>query len=182
MTIKADSNRPPAQNGMPERSNNYRKALESAEAGRYEEALGCIQEYLISASNDTEALNDTGAILHCLGRSDEAISHLVKARNLQPDSAEIIWNLSETYLAAGKATEAMELFDDMERMGILNADILSRAANVFLSENNLSDAVKILKRSLELWPGQEILQPIIEIICRKMTENGCEYSKEDNQI
>ena len=174
MTTKANSKGSPTQNDTSGSSNNYRKALELAEAGRHEKALTCIQEYIISAPNDTEALNDTGALLHCLGRSDEAINQLVKARNLQPDSAEIIWNLSETYLAAGKAAEAMELFDDMERMGILNADVLNRTANIFLSENNLSDAVKMLNWSLELWPGQEILQPMIEVICHKMAENNCE--------
>lgn len=173
MTTETNLKGSPAQNDVFAKPNDYEKSLELAEDGRHEEALACIQEYLISVPNDTEALNDTGAILHCLGRSDEAINQLVKARNLQPDSTEIIWNLSETYLAVSKATEAMELFDDMERMGVLNADILNRTANVFLSENNLSDAVKMLNRSLGLCPDQEILHPMIEVICHKMAENNC---------
>ncbi len=154
--------------------NDYQKALELAEIGGYEDALGYIQEHLGSSPNDTEALNDAGAILHCMGRSDEAVKHLVKARNLQPDSAEILWNLSETYLSAGNATEAMQLFDDMERIGILNADVLNRTADVFLSENDLSNAVKILNRSIELSPDQEILHPMIEVIRHKMAEDNCE--------
>ncbi len=146
--------------------------MELAEAGKHAEALGCIQEYLSSAPNDAEALNDTGAIVHCLGRTDEAVNHLVKARNLQPDSTEIIWNLSEMYLATGKATEATELFDDMKRMGILSADVLNRTADVFLNEDNLSDAVKMLNWSLELWPDQEILPPMIEVISSKMAKSN----------
>jgi predicted Zn-dependent protease len=149
--------------------NNHQKALESAEAGKHEEALGYMQEYLSSSPNDAEALNDAGAILHCLNRSDEAIKHLVKARSLQPDSAEIIWNLSETYLAADKPKEAMELFDDMERMSILNADVLNRTADILLKMGNLSDALKMLQRSLKLSPNQEILQPMIEVI---RSQNG----------
>jgi len=174
VTIKADSKRSPTQNDTSGSSNNYQKALELAEAGRHEEALTCIQEYLISAPNDIEALNDTGAILHCLGRSDEAINYFVKARNLQPNSAEIIWNLSETYLSVGKAKQAMELFDDMERMGILNADVLNRTADVLLNEGNLVDALEMLHRSLELSPDQEILQPMIEVIRHRMAEDSCE--------
>ena len=154
--------------------NDYQKALELAEIGKYEDALGYIQEHLGSSPDDAEALNDAGAILHCMDRSDEAVEHLVKARNLQPDSAEIIWNLSETYLAVGKTSEAMELFNDMERLGILNADVLNRTANVFISENNLSGAVKMLNKSLELSPDQEILQPMIEVISHKMAEDNCE--------
>jgi len=165
---------PQTQKDAFESLNNYQKALELAEIGRYEDALGYIQEHLGSSPNDAEVLNDAGAILHCMGRSDESVKHLVKARNLQPDSAEIIWNLSETYLAVGKTTEATELFDDMERLGILNADVLNRTANVFISENNLSDAVKILNRSLELSPDQEILQPMIEVIRHKMADDNCE--------
>ena len=154
--------------------NDYQKALELAEIGKYEDALGYIQEHLGSSPNDAEALNDAGAILHCMGRSDEAVKHLVKAKNLQPDSAEIIWNLSEAYLAVGKATEAMELFGDMDRMGILNADVLNRTAEVLLNQGNLAGALKMLHRSLELSPGQEIILPMIEVIRHKMAESICE--------
>jgi tetratricopeptide (TPR) repeat protein len=172
--IKTNSKRSPTQNDTSSSSNNYRKALELVEAGRHEEALTYIQEYLISAPNDTEALNDTGAILHCLGRSDEAVNYFVKARNLQPDSAEIVWNLSETYLSVGKARQARELFDHMERMDILNADVLNRTADVLLNEGNLVDALEVLHRSLELSPEQEILKPMIEVIRHRMAENSGE--------
>ena len=176
MTEQTDSSPPDEQiqNNALENSEQYDRCMELAQAGKFQQALDCMQEYLRTAGENAQVLNDTGAILHCLGRSDEAINQLVKARNLQPDSAEIIWNLSETYLAVDKAKQAMELFDDMERMGILNADVLNRTANIFLSENNLSDAVKMLNWSLELCPDQEILQPMIEVICQKMTENNCE--------
>jgi pentatricopeptide repeat protein len=162
-------------------SGDYQKAVELAETGRYEEALGFIQEYLSSAPKDAEALNDAGSILHCMGYSQEAINHLVKARNLLPDSAEITWNLSETYLAAGQAEKAAELFDEMQRMGILNADVLNRTADVLLNTGNLADAVKMLERSLEISPNQEILKPIIEVIRRKMTD-ACtgDYMKQDS--
>jgi len=175
VTINTNSkDKPQTQKDAFGKLNDYQKALELAEAGRHEEALKDIQEYLNLSPNDAEALNDIGAILHCLDRSDEAVEYLVKARNLQPDSAEIIWNLSETYLAIGKATETMKLFDDMERMGILNADVLNRTADVLLNENNLVGALNMLYRSLELSPDQEILQPMIEVIRHKMAKNSCE--------
>ena len=73
----------------------------------------------------------------------------------------------EAYLAVGKPDEAMRLFDDMERMGILNADVLNRTANVFLDQGNKADAVEMLLRSLEVSPNQEILNPMIEVIQAK---------------
>ncbi len=162
--------------------NDYQKGLELAEAGRHQEALVCIQKHLRTAPDDVEVLNDVGAILHCLSRSDEAIENFVKARSLQAGSAEILWNLSEAYLTVGKAKEAMELFDDMERMGILNADVLNRTANVFLNQDNQADALKILLRSLQVSPDQEILKPMIEAIRRKIANNSCEWKHVDCKV
>lgn len=149
-------------------STNYQRALDLAEAGRHLEALEVIQDYLVYTPEDTEALNDAGVILHCLGRSKEAIVHLTKARSLEPDSAEITWNLSEAYLAEGQAEKASQLFSDMQRLGIFSVDILNRTANVLLDNGNLTAAAEMLERSQQLLPGQEILNPMIKIIRSKI--------------
>ncbi|MHC4156780.1 MAG: tetratricopeptide repeat protein, partial [Planctomycetota bacterium] len=148
-------------------SENYRRGLELADAGRYQEALDCIQGHLRMTPNDAQALNDAGAILHCLGRSTEGINHLARARKLQPDSAEIIWNLAEAYLAEGRPNETAQLFGDMQRLSILNADVLNRTANVFLSQDNKGDAIEMLQYSLRMSPEQEVLRPMIEVIRSK---------------
>lgn len=147
--------------------NHHEKGLELAEAGQHRQALEHMQEHLRETPNDAEVLNDTGAILHCLGRSDEAIDHFVKARSSANDSAETLWNLAEAYLATGKASEAAQIFDDMERMSVLNADLLSRTAEVFLDQGNKAGAIEMLLRSLRLWPDQEILPPMISVIRSK---------------
>ncbi len=146
---------------------HYERGLELAEAHKYQEALACMQEHLRTTGGNAQVLNDTGAILYCLGRSDEAIEHFVKALSHQENSAEIVWNLVEAYLAVGKANEAMQLFDNMEQMGILNVDVLNRTANIFLEQNNKANAIEILLRSLQSLPNQEILRPMIEVIRSK---------------
>jgi pentatricopeptide repeat protein len=148
-------------------SNYYQRGLELAEAGRHQEALACIQGYLRTSPDDAQAQNDAGALLYCLGRSTEAVEHLVRARKLQPDCAEIIWNLVEAYLAEGRAGEAAQLFDDMERMGILNADVLNRTANVFLNQDNKGDAMEMLERSLRVSGDQQVLGPMVDVIRSK---------------
>jgi tetratricopeptide (TPR) repeat protein len=155
------------QNNAYCKPNYYEKGLELAESGKYQESLACMQEYLRTTIGNAQVLNDTGAILHCLGRSDEAIEHFVKALSHQEDSAEILWNLVEAYLAVGKANEAMQLFDNMEQIGILNVDVLNRTANIFLEQNNKANAIEILLRSLQSWPNQEILKPMLEVIRSK---------------
>ncbi len=149
-------------------SSHYERGLKLAQASRYQEALICIQEYLCTAPDDGKALNDAGAILYCLGRVDEAIDHFVKARNIQGDSAEILWNLVEAYLGSGRADEAIRLFDSMERLDILNTDVLNRAASVLLAQGNKAGAIEMLHHSLEIAPDQKILEPMIDVILSKM--------------
>jgi glycosyltransferase involved in cell wall biosynthesis len=147
--------------------NDYQKGLELAEAGNYQQALEWIQRHLQTSPNDAEVLNDVGAILHCLGRSDEAINYFTRAKRLQGDSAEILWNLCEAYLAVGRAKEMINLFDDMEERGILNTDILNRAATVFLNQGDKANAVEMLLRSLKVWPDQEVIKPMLKVIYSK---------------
>jgi tetratricopeptide (TPR) repeat protein len=147
--------------------NYYQKGLELAEAGQHKEALECVQLYLSSVPNDAQAINDAGAILHCLGRSDEAIEYFRKARALVPDSAEVVWNLAEAYLAVGNAKHTVELFDDMGRKGILNADVLNRTANMLLEQGDKANALDTLLRSLQISPTQEVLKPMVDVIRNK---------------
>lgn len=148
-------------------SDQYQRGLELAEAGRHAEALELIQGYLCADPDNAEVLNDAGAILHCIGRTDEAIGYFVKAVELRPDSAQIMWNLSEAYLAEGKAKEAAGLFENMERIGILNADILNRAANVFLDHGDKANAVEMLVWSLKMSSEQAVLEPMLTVIRSK---------------
>jgi glycosyltransferase involved in cell wall biosynthesis len=145
----------------------YDSAVELAQAGKYEQALACMREHLKNAQNNTEILNDIGAILHCLGRTYEAIEYFKKAHSIKPDSVEIIWNLVEAYLAAGAVEDAVLFFDKMERLSVLNVDVLNRAANVFLNKNDKANAIEMLLRSLQISPEQKILLPMIQVIRSK---------------
>ncbi len=145
----------------------YERGLQLAEAGSHQQALEYIERYINGAPDDAEAINDAGAIMHCLGRFDEAIEHFLRARRLDGDSAEIVWNLAEAYLAAGRDEDAIQLLDEMEQMDILNPDLLNRTANVCLNKNNKGGAVEMLLRSLEIAPDQRVLKPMVEVIRSK---------------
>ncbi len=144
--------------------NHYQKGLELASAGKHQEGLNCIREHLRTMPNDAQALNDAGAILHCLGRTEDAIGCLVKARRFKTDSAEIVWNLVEAYLAGGRAVEASSLFDHMEQMGILSVEVLNRTATMLLDQGRKGPAIEVLLRSCRLWPEQAVLRPMLEVI------------------
>ena len=109
-----------------DKTSYYEKAMELAESGQYEQSLTYIKEHIRHHPNDAQALNDTGAILHCLNREQEAIEYLIRAKQFNSQCPEIIWNLAEAYIAAGKASEAALLFEQMEQMNILNPDIVNQ--------------------------------------------------------
>jgi len=148
-------------------SNGYQRGLALTEAGRHKEALDCFQEHLMYHPDDDQALNDTGAVMFCLGRTDESLHYLLKAHQLAPDKPQIVWNLVESYLAAGRPEEAAELFDSMEKNGIINTDVINRCSNAFLNKENKISAINMLLRSLNLEPKQEVLRGMIEIIKNK---------------
>lgn len=146
----------------------HQQALELAEAGQYEQAFNLMQKRLSQDSQDAEALNDTAVLLHCLNRSDESIDYLMKARQIDPDSTEVLWNLVEAYLAEAQVDQAMALLNDMETRGILGFDVLNRAADICINEDKLTQARNLLDWSLRLEPNQEILKPMIEVIDAKI--------------
>ena len=171
MTAERNSNTNQTKPDSPSAQEHYQKGLDLAEAGKHTEALKYIQQHLSSYPDDAEALNDAGAILHCLDRPDEALEYLVKARSIQSDSAEIIWNMVEVCLASGKTDRAIELFNDLEQMGLINPELLNRTANMLLDNDEPTKALKMLEWSQKLLPEQEILQPMIDIVRSKLSEN-----------
>jgi hypothetical protein len=148
-------------------SDAYRHGVELVEAGRYEEGWDCFRTHLRDRPQDVQALNDAGAVLHYLGRTEEALGLLTQARQLQADSVEIAENLVEIYLAAGRAVEATQLFDDLERRGALSIELLNRTATLLLDQGNKGSALNVLLRSQRLWPDQEMLRPILPAIRAK---------------
>jgi tetratricopeptide (TPR) repeat protein len=174
----------------------YEKSVILAEQGRYKEALACVLEYLQTSPEDSEALNDTGALLHCLGRSSQAMDYLLKARQLDCDNPQILMNLIEISIAAGKPGEAEALFDQAQEAGILNPELLNRTAKLFLDQGNKAGAVEVLLRSMKIWPGQEILEHMLTVIKSKrpkiaffcgadgstFLEHICDYLKDRFEI
>jgi len=147
----------------------YDKGVELAEAGKYEDALASLKEHLKLFGRDSQAWNDCGAVLYCLGRVEESIEHFEKAISYcdESESGEIYWNLCEAYIDAGQPSLAVGIFDKMQHHEILNADVLNRTANLFLKQEYFGDAVELLLRSLDMVPSQEILRPMIDVVRSK---------------
>lgn len=144
----------------------YEEAAAMAESGQHELALNRMFDYLRHRPQDGQALNDAATILYCLGRGQEAIACYEKACQFSEGDqlAQVYWNLCEAYLQEGAVGRAIGLFDGMASMGLLNADMLNRAANLLLEQDALGPAMELLQRSLQMQPEQEVLRPMVEII------------------
>jgi len=144
------------------KGSKHAEALKLAEAGRHEEALAAIREHLLRHPLDPEALNDAGALLYKLERFDEAARHLKMALgHATADAPQVLENLLEVHLAAGRGAEAAAMLDELAGAGVLTADLANRTAAVLLENDDLPNAVETLIRSMELAPQEEHLAAIM---------------------
>lgn len=170
---------------MSTNSNLYETALSLAETGQYQQALDKFTEYLSSNSGDGQAWNDTGAVLFCMGKNDQAIEHFKKAREIlgvTRESAEVIWNLCEASISARRPGEALGCIGDLDNLGILNPDVLNRLANCFLDNNDLAGAVEMMIKSLDMAQEQDILTPMIEVVRSKRAKVAVVCENETEQM
>lgn len=148
-------------------SDAYTKGLELAEEGNHAESLVYMQRHLEEYPNDAEALSDTGAVFYCLGQTDLAVEHFKKAVDADNNYGQSYWNLAEAYLTEGKIQQAVELFDDMQRLGILSPDLTIRTANHFLEQSDKGSAIEMMLKSAELSDSLELVKPMIEVVKSK---------------
>ncbi|MFP4107172.1 MAG: glycosyltransferase [Phycisphaerae bacterium] len=141
----------------------YRRGLEHAQSGEDQQALQCIQEYLLRVPHDTDALNDAGVLLHALGRQNEAARHLEAALDLLPDRPkEILWNLAEIYLAADRLGQARRLVCELTDQPLFASELANRIASLYLEQDRIPQAIETLLQSLEIHPDQQQLTTILD--------------------
>ncbi len=82
----------------------------------YEKAAASWQELMAIDPENTAGPNNLGIALNRLGRHQEAIAVLEKARTMHPNSATLITNLIEVYLEIGDTLNADRLIADAKRL------------------------------------------------------------------
>lgn len=147
--------------------NEYEAAVDFVQQGKHQEAFVAIERYLQTAPTDVEALNDAGAICHCIGKTHEAIKYLSRAHQLEPHNKQVLLNLQEAYIAAQMPDKIEELFDQAQEFKLLNPQLLNRTADLFVQQGNITGAVEVLLRSLNIWPNQEILEHMLTVLKSK---------------
>lgn len=148
-------------------SDTYTKGQELAEEGNHQESLVYMQRHLEEHPNDAEALSDTGAVFYCLGQTDQAVKYFKKAIDADGNYGQSYWNLAEAYLSEGEIQQAVELFDDMQRLEILSPELIIRTANHFLEQSDKGSAIEMMLKSSDLSDSEELVKPMIEVVKSK---------------
>ncbi|MHC4722570.1 MAG: glycosyltransferase [Planctomycetota bacterium] len=151
-------------------SKAHEDGLVLAQAGRYEEALACIRRCVESEPDNGGAWNDMGAILFRLGRAKEAAGCFERAKVLVRPSGQLYWNLAQSYLADGRGCEAAAFFKDMQRMGVLNEDIVERCADAFIRSGDNAGAAGMLGDVAGFFPGSGRLESKLSAISPAATK------------
>jgi len=94
----------------------FQKGVAAAEAGRYEEALRCFDEYLFSegfqlSPADAEGWNNRAFVLCSLNRNEEAVKSCDTAIMLRPDYADPYDIKARALLRLGRYEEALPAFE-----------------------------------------------------------------------
>ena len=144
--------------------NSYETGLALAEKGCHKEALVHFKKYIHENPNDAEAISDLGAVEYCLGQNESGIEHFEKSIEIEPEYPQAYWNLTEAYLACKQPQQASRLFEKMQKMEILNPDIINRTANAFLEAGDTGSAVEMMLMSIKDFNSGQALQPMIDII------------------
>ncbi len=146
------------------KSTNYQQAMRLVREGRNEAALVSIQRCLANEPDNAEAFNDAGSILYGLGRFGEAVCSLERARELSDDSSQVCWNLAQAYLADGRAMEASQLFEDMQQMGVLSAEVVRATAGQLADRGDLAGAMETVLKAIEIGCDRGEIEALAESI------------------
>jgi tetratricopeptide (TPR) repeat protein len=97
----------------------WRAEVESLiQSGKYAPAIDRLEERMLRGEEPAACRNYLGIIAHACGDAETALQHFRAARDLNPQDADTLFNLSDTLLAVGRGDEAARLLEDSVRAGV----------------------------------------------------------------
>ncbi len=127
----------------------YERGLALHEDGKLEEALVAYGESLQAYPNHVDVLSDIAAIYLLLNRPDSALTYLSRAHSIDRSNAAVRLNIGVAQIAKRQYAEALKTLDRICR------DVAEKTlprlyiAQVYISQNYLDDANRILRQVVE---------------------------------
>jgi tetratricopeptide (TPR) repeat protein len=123
-------------------------------------------------------LTTLGAALIGQGRREEAIQAFDKAVQLQPDDADLWWQLGDGLIAAGRSTEALLCFQHTIRLNPGHADAAYGAGYLLQELGRFDEALVELNRSAQLKPDHAPTLQVRAVVLKNL--NRLEEALADN--
>ncbi len=115
-----------------------------------QEAL--MRQRLRKYPDDLFAYANLGAVLHSMGKLDEAVLNFRQALRIKPDDATVLNNLGGALVSMGKLEEAISHFREALRASPGYADAHYNLGNSLLAEDKAEEAIPHFREVLRLDP------------------------------
>ncbi len=98
---------------MPDARDLSNRAVELAESGQYDEALGLVNKGIKIDSNNANSWYNKGIILFKMGRYQDALNSFAQAADIDPEFTEAWYNKGMALMHMGKYLEAIRAFNKL---------------------------------------------------------------------
>lgn len=136
------------------------------------------QKLVTSAKEDPVYFSNLAVALYQQKKLEGAKTHYKKSIELDPSRPGRFFSLAQVLKEMGEHQEALEHFQKAVEMDQKNLDYLLTLAEVYIDLGLMDDAKSLLSGTLEVYPGNEIAQEMMQKASSKETpEEGLEENK-----
>lgn len=121
--------------------------------GKYEEAARIFEDLAAQDPNAYILYKNAGNCYFSLQRYEAAEQSYLRVLEREPDNAEIIMLVGNTYSNRGDQAKALEWYGKIDIGKITDPTALFNIASSFFAQSNFSEALKYARRSVELQPA-----------------------------
>lgn len=131
-----------------------KKALESFQAKRYDEALVLFQNICQADRMDADARMSCGAIAGLRGDHVQAEVYCRQALAIDPEMPGAHLNLGIALRSQGKFAEACQSFKRATELRVAYSEAMDALAHAYISLNDLQAAAQTLNETIAIWPDK----------------------------
>lgn len=121
--------------------------------GKYEEAVRIFEDISVQDPNAYILNKNVGNCYFELQRYDAAEKAYLRVLEKEPENAEIIMLIGNTYSNRGDQAVALEWYGKIDIEKITDSTALFNIASSFFAKSNFTEALKYARRAVELQPG-----------------------------
>lgn len=135
----------------------YREGVGRLLSGDIKKAHSLLQKALDKDPARAETYIAMASVLLQEGKSEEGVNLLLKAKNIDPKSLEVLFKLATTYEEIGRFDAAAEAYQDILLIEKDNRKALRCLRELHIAHNRWAEALELQKQVLKVGPGSNRL-------------------------